>query len=468
MIKFIKLRKCDFKFEEKISKGQIMSLFKIGRTRVPHRKNTAAMPAVRINPPKMVEIPMSQHIGAPANPIVKAGDKVYVGTLIGEAAGVVSAPIHSSVSGVVKKIGTYLLANGRNTQSVIIESDGEMTPDPQITPPKVTNYKELSDAVRASGLVGLGGAGFPTSVKLDPTKVDKIDILLINGAECEPYITSDTRTMIDYAEYVRRGVDLILSLSGIKKAIVGIENNKPECIAKMNESFAGDERVSVESLPSTYPQGGEKILIYNTTGRIVPEGKLPSDVGILIMNVTTVAFIAKYLESGMPLVEKCLTVDGSAIKSPANVIVPIGTRVGDVIDAVGGFSEEPGKILYGGPMMGTAIYTLDAPVLKNNNAITAFNKKDSKNPKESACIHCGRCVAACPMSLNPTVFAKAMGLANSADRAERLDKAKVNLCIECGCCSFVCPAKRPLVENNRLGKADLREFNAQKQKKGDK
>ncbi len=445
-----------------------MSLFKIGRTHVPHRKNTASMPAVRMNPPASVEILMSQHIGAPATPTVKAGDKVYVGTLIGEAGGFVSAPVHSSVSGVVKKISTYLLANGRNTQSVIIESDGEMTPDPSITPPTVTNYKELSDAVRASGLVGLGGAGFPTSVKLDPSKVDAIDVFLINAAECEPYITSDTRTMIDDAEYVFRGIDLILSLSGIKKAIIGIENNKPECIKKMQEIFASDSRVEIKSLPSTYPQGGEKILIYNSTGRIVPEGKLPSDVGILIMNVTTVAFIAKYVESGMPLVEKCLTVDGSAIKSPANVIAPIGTRVGDVIDFVGGFSEEHGKVLYGGPMMGSAIYSLDAPVMKNNNAITAFNKKDSKNPKESACIHCGRCVAVCPMSLNPTVFAKAMGLANSADRAERLDIAKVNLCIECGCCSFVCPAKRPLVENNRLGKADLREFNAQKEKKGDK
>ena len=445
-----------------------MSLFKLGKTHVPHRKNTASMPAVRMNPPAMVEIPMSQHIGVPAIPTVKAGDKVYVGTLIGEPSGFVSAPIHSSVSGVVKKISTYLLANGKNTQSVIIESDGEMVPDPQIVPPVVTNYKELSDAARVSGLVGLGGAGFPTSVKLDPTKVGKIDTLILNGAECEPYITSDTRTMIDDAEYVRRGVDLILSLSGIKRAIIGIENNKQQCISKMNAVFAGDERISVEALSSTYPQGGEKILIFNTTGRIVPEGELPSDVGVLIMNVTTVAFLAKYVESGMPLVEKCLTVDGSAIKSPANIIVPIGTRVGDVIEAVGGFSEEPGKVLYGGPMMGTAIYTLDAPVLKNNNAITAFNKKDAKNPKESACIHCGRCVAACPMSLNPTVFAKAMGLANSADRAERLDIAKVNLCIECGCCSFVCPAKRPLVENNKLAKADLREFNAQKAKKENK
>jgi len=442
-----------------------MSLFKLGKTHVPHRKNTADMPAVRMNPPQSVEISMSQHIGAPANPVVKVGDKVYVGTLIGEAGGFVSAPVHSSVSGTVKKISTLLLANGRNTTSVIIESDGEMTPDPSITPKAPTTYKELSDAAREAGLVGLGGAGFPTSVKLDPNKVDAIDTLIINGAECEPYITSDTRTMLDDADYVLRGVKLVLDLSGIKRAIIGIEDNKPSCVSKMREVFASDKRVEVMPLPSTYPQGGEKILIFNTTGRVVPEGALPSDVGVLIMNVTTVAFLAKYVETGMPLVEKCLTVDGSAIKAPANIIAPIGTKVGDVIEAAGGFSEEPGKILYGGPMMGTAIYTLDAPVLKNNNAITAFNKKDSRNPRESACIHCGRCVAACPMGLNPTLYAKAMGMANSADRAERLEIAKVNLCIECGSCSFVCPAKRPLVENNKLAKADLREFNAQKAKK---
>ncbi len=439
-----------------------MSLFILGKTRVPHRKNTADIPAFRMTPPKEVEIPMSQHIGAPANPVVKVGDKVYVGTLIGEAGGFVSAPIHSSVSGVVKKIQNFLMPNGRTCQSVLIESDGEMTPDPAIAPPTVTSFKELSDAVRASGLVGLGGAGFPTSVKLDPNKVSSIDTLLLNGAECEPYITSDTRTMIDDAEDVKSGILTILSLSGIKSAVIGIEENKPACIAKMKEIFEGDERVTVKVLPSTYPQGGEKILIHNALGRIVPEGKLPADVGVLIMNVTSVAFIAKYLRTGMPLVEKCLTVDGSAIKSPANVIVPIGTRVSEVIEAVGGFSEEPGKIMYGGPMMGTAIYTTDAPVMKNNNAITAFNKKDAKHKNNTPCIHCGRCVEACPMGLNPTAYAKAMGLSDSIDRAERLEIAKVNLCIECGCCSFVCPAKRPLVETNRLAKADLRDYLANK------
>ncbi len=439
-----------------------MSFFKLGKTRVPHRKNTENMPAVKMAAPAVVKLLMTQHIGAPAKPCVKAGDKVFVGTVIAEAGGFVSSPVHSSVSGTVKKIEPYLMANGSNTEAVIIESDGAMTPDPAIVPPTVTTYKELSDAVRASGLVGLGGAGFPTAVKLDPAKADKTDYLIINAAECEPYITSDTRTMLDCCEDVKAGVKLLLDLSGIPVAIIGIEANKKASIAKMRETFADDARVKVEVLPSKYPQGGEKVLIFNTTGRVVPEGKLPSDVGVLLINVTTAAFIAKYVRCGMPLVEKTVTIDGSAVREPKNITVPIGASVADVLEACGGCSEEPGKVMYGGPMMGTALYSLDAPILKNTNAIVAFAKRDSKNPKESACIHCGRCIGVCPMGLNPTVYAKAMGLNNNQDRAERLDAAKVNLCIECGSCSYVCPAKRPLVECNRLAKADLRKYNAEK------
>ena len=439
-----------------------MALFKIGKTRIPHRKITQYIPGERVLPPSVVEIPMSQHIGAPAKPCVIAGDKVFVGTLIGEAAGYVSAHVHSSVSGVVKKISTYLLPNGRNTETVIIESDGLMEKDPGLKPPTITSFEELSPAARDAGLVGLGGAGFPTAVKLDPKKLDVLDTLLINGAECEPYITSDTRTMLDSTDDFMRGIELILSTTKIKSVIIAIEKNKPLCIQTMRDRYSGDGRVRVDVLPTGFPQGAEKVLIYNTTGRIIPEGKLPADVGVLVLNVTTVAFLAKYERTGMPLVEKCLTIDGSAIKEPKNVIVPIGMRVGDVIEAAGGFSTEPGKVLFGGPMMGIAIYTLDAPVMKNNNAITAFDKKEAKREKTTACIHCGRCVDTCPMGLNPTVFAKSMGLANSADRAERLSEAKVNLCIECGCCSFVCPANRPLVECNKLAKQDLRDYLAQK------
>ena len=408
--------------------------------------------------PKTVRIPTSQHIGAPAKLLVKPGDEVFVGTLIAEAAGYVSAPVHSSVSGKVVKIDEYLSSAGKKMPSVVIESDGKMTPDPAIAPPALESLDDFVNAVRASGRVGLGGAGFPTSVKLDAQKKGVINTVVINAAECEPYITSDTRTMLDDASDVEAGVRLIEKFISPEKIIIGIEDNKPECVAKMKEVFAQDALVTVAALPSKYPQGGEKILIYNTTGRIVPEGGLPSDVGVLVLNVTTVAFIAKYARTGMPLVEKCLTVDGSAIKNPMNVIAPVGTSVADLIEFTGGFSEEAGKVMYGGPMMGFALYDLSLPILKNNNAIVALNRRDAEPPRTVACIHCGRCVEHCPMGLNPTAFAKAMKISDEPSKVERLEDEKINLCMECGCCSFVCPSKRPLVETNRMAKADVREY----------
>lgn len=441
-------------------RGETMSLFKLGTVHVPHRKNTADKPSVRMPAPETVRIPMAHHIGAPARLAVKPGDEVFVGTLIGEAAGYVSAPVHSSVSGKVLKIEEYLAPNGKKMPAVVILSDGNMTPDPKIAPPSVESVEDLVLAARESGLVGLGGAGFPTAVKIDGARGGRVDTVVINAAECEPYITSDTRTMLDLAEDVFLGVSLIEKFIQPKAVVIGIEKNKPECVTKMRELFAGDALVSVKALPSEYPQGGEKILIYNTTGRIVPEGGLPSDVGVLVMNVTTVAFLAKYIRTGMPLVEKCLTVDGSAIKNPMNVIVPIGTSIADLIEFTGGFSEDAGKVFYGGPMMGVALYDLSLPILKNNNAIIALNRRDAEPPKSVACIHCGRCVAHCPMGLNPTAFAKAMAVSDEPERVERLLSSKINLCMECGTCSYVCPSKRPLVETNRMAKADVREYKA--------
>ena len=433
-----------------------MSLFKLGKLHVPHRKNTAGMAAVRMTPPESVLIPMSQHIGAPATPVVKVGDKVYVGTLIGEASGYVSANIHSSVSGTVKKIESYLASNGKSIPAVLIESDGEMTPDPALAPPEVNDFESFNAAVRASGLIGLGGAGFPASVKLDAEKKGIIKKVIINAAECEPYITSDTRTMLDDTADVVCGIELLEKYLSAEEYIIGIESNKPECIAKMREAFANDAKLRVEALPSTYPQGAEKVLIFNTTGLVVPEGGLPSDVGCMVMNVTSLAFIAKYVKTGMPLVEKCVTVDGSAVKNPMNVIAPVGASIESIIEFTGGYSEPAGKVLYGGPMMGIAVYSTLDPILKNTNAIVAMNVADALPKMQNPCIHCGRCVEACPIGLNPTAFAKAMNIADAAERVQRLTADKVNLCIECGSCSYVCPSARPLVENNRLGKAALR------------
>ena len=436
--------------------------FKAGTVHVPHRKNTAGMPSVRMPAPKSVLIPLSMHIGAPATPVVGIGDEVKVGTLIAEAGAFVSAPIHSSVSGKVKKIENYLASSGRTCPAILIEADGLQTPDENIAPPKLESLDDFLAAVRASGLVGLGGAGFPASVKFEAERKGGIDTVIINAAECEPYITSDTRTMLDRREDVRAGVELLEKFLRAERILFGIEDNKPDCIDAMCSLFEEDERVEVLPLPSAYPQGGEKILILNATGREVPEGKLPADIGVIVLNVTSLAFLGAYAKTGMPLVEKCLTVDGSAIRHPMNVTVPIGTSIRDVIAFTGGFSEEAGKVLYGGPMMGIAVYSLDDPILKNNNAILALNQKDAKPKKEYPCIHCGKCVSACPMGLQPTLFEHTLTVREADERGARLEAAKVNLCIECGCCSFVCPSARPLVESNRLAKADLRDYQARK------
>lgn len=421
---------------------------------VPHRKHTASCHAERMPIPKTVVIPMSMHIGAPAKPVVAVGDTVGVGQLIGEAGGFVSSPVHASVSGTVKKIDTMLGTNGNPMTAITIETDGEQRPYEGITPPTVTNYDEFVAAVRASGIVGLGGAGFPTCVKLSVKDLSKIDYVILNGAECEPYITADTLTMTDRAEEIFEGIQLLEKYLGVKNVIIGIEDNKPEAIAAMKELSARDPAIDVRALPASYPQGGEKVLIYNTVKRVVPEGKLPLDAGCIVMNVTTCACIAQYIRTGMPLIEKCLTVDGSAVAQPKNVIAPIGTSMKDVFDFCGGFKEEPKKVIYGGPMMGIAVADLDQPILKNTNAILAFNAKEAERPEETPCIHCGNCINHCPMRLNPPAIAKALQQKDGAALAE----LKPNLCMECGACVFVCPARRNIVARHKLAKIELRNY----------
>ena len=424
----------------------------------PHLKKTAGMEAVDIPLPKLVRIPMSMHIGAPAKPVVSVGDNVMVGQLIGEAGGFVSAQVHSSVSGKVVAIDVVDEFTGLKAVSISIESDGKQTLHESVVSHNVTSIEEFLDAVKNCGAVGLGGAGFPTAVKLTIQESANLDYIIINGAECEPYITSDTRTMIDDAELMRDGIGLLKKFFDAT-IYIGIENNKPEAIKKMQELADGEQNVEVKVLPAMYPQGGEKVLIYNTTGRIVPEGGLPLDVGVIVLNCTTLAAIARYIDSGMPIVSKRVTVDGSAVANPKNLIAPIGTPVGELLDFCGCDRETVKKALYGGPMMGLAIHSLEMPVLKNTNAVLAFTEKDAKTPVQTACIKCGRCASNCPMRLMALELERAYLL----NKPEMLEHFKVNLCMECGCCAYNCPAKRPLIQSIKLGKIMLREYLAKQE-----
>ena len=436
---------------------------------VPHSKNTAKKAPVRMPTPHTVTIPMSMHIGAPAKPVVKVGDLVKVGTLIAEAGGFVSAPIYSSVAGKVTKITDYLLSSGTTVPAVIIESDtalyteaNDASPvslvDESVIPPVVDSRESLLEAIKKSGIVGLGGAGFPTHVKfnVDP---ERIEYLIINGAECEPFVTSDTRTMLDRTEDMAVALEAFKTYFGIRRVIIGIEKNKKTAIKSMKKlkgRLGDDCKYKVKALPAVYPQGGEKVMIYHTTGRVVPVGKLPIDVGCIVINVTTLAAIGAYLQTGLPLVEKCVTVDGGAVKEPKNIRAPIGTSIADVLEFCGGLKAEPDRVIYGGPMMGITVPDTSAPILKNTNAVLALTAKEIKTPVTTACIRCGSCTNACPFGLAPAAIAKAYEQKNVA----KLEELSVNACMECGCCSFVCPANRPLVQTNKLSKIMIREEKA--------
>lgn len=420
----------------------------------PHRKGTKYRLVLRMDPPETVTIPMAMHIGKPAIPTVKVGDLVCVGTKIGEADGYISSPVYSSVSGKVAKLAEYRLLNGAITTAVIIESDGKMTIDESIVPPAVTNKEELVAAVRDSGIVGLGGAGFPTYVKLDVDPA-RIDYLVINGAECEPYVTSDTITMRTRGDDMLRALQALNKHLGIKNIIIGVENNNKKAAGAMEDlaTRAPELSVKVLSLPAVYPQGGEKVLVYHATGRKILTDQLPIDVGCVVMNCTTLAAIGAYLKTGMPLVEKCVTVDGGAVRIPRNVLAPIGASIQSLFDFCGGLTEDPAKLVYGGPMMGITIPDTTAPVIKNTNAVLALTKKEAWLPKTTACIRCGTCVNTCPFGLEPASIAEAYEKKDLA----ALKSLRVTSCMECGCCSFVCPANRPLVQLNKISKQLLRE-----------
>lgn len=437
----------------------VLTAVRLGRggVKVTHNKNTAEMPIERMPVPQRVILPMQQHIGAPCTPTVKVGDKVAVGQKIGDSDKFICAPIHSSISGTVVAVGDVKLANGIIVKGVTIESDGEMRLYEGIKPPVVTNKAELCAAVRESGLVGLGGAGFPTHVKLNIPEDKDIDTLIINAAECEPYITVDYRECIENAENILKGVEILKNILGFKQVIIAIEDNKPKVFKVMKEiadrDNDKDDAIKLMTLRSRYPQGAEKMMVLSATGRKVPPGKLPSDVGCVVMNVTSTAFIARYLETGKPLVSRSITVDGSAIAEPKNIRVPIGTNIQDIIDFCGGFKSEPRKIIFGGPMMGLAICGTEAPICKQNNAILAFEERKDLIKKERACIRCGRCVDVCPMSLTPTLIERYSRVKD----AQKLKSINVNTCMECGSCAYACPSGRPLVQYIRLAKQVIRE-----------
>ena len=437
---------------------------RLSGVKLKHRKHTSHSVPEKLPVPEYVVIPMSMHIGKPANPIVKVGQRVTVGELIGEADGFVSSPVYSSVSGKVKKISTITVYGGMKTQAVEIETDGLQEVCETVKPPTVNDFDSFVKAIKDSGITGLGGAGFPTFIKIGVKDISMAKAVIINSAECEPYITSDTRTMLDKADYIFKGIDLVQKYLEPNTVIIGIENNKKSSIAKMKEMAQTRDNVQVKVLPAVYPQGGEKVLVYNTIGKIIPKGGLPIDVGAIVINCTTLAAIAEYIETGMPLVEKCVTVDGSAVSEPKNVIAPIGTPIKNLFDYCSGFSKDPKKVIYGGPMMGISVPSLDAPVLKMTNAVIAMDEKDAKLPKPTACINCGECVNHCPLKLDPRNISKAYKL-NLVDELQNLC---ADLCMECGCCSYVCPANRPIVQTNKLAKAKLNEYLREQKAKEDK
>jgi len=413
-----------------------------------HRKNTMNLNTEIMPVPDKVFLSVVQHIGKPCEPLVRIGDNVKVGQLIADSKALISAPIHSSVSGKVVNIEYIMSSLGSTDKTIIIETDKKQELWEGIAPPVINNRKDFINAIRESGLVGLGGAAFPTHVKYNPKNIDEVDTLIVNGAECEPYITSDYRAMMEDTKSIVDGITIIMNYLELKKCYIGIEKNKPLAIIKLMEATKDMEGVTVVYLESSYPQGAERVLIYETTGKTLLPGKLPADIGMIVSNIATVGFVAEYIKTGIPLVSKRVTVDGNAVNIPKNLRVPIGARICDIIDCCGGYSKPPKKILMGGPMMGRAIYNHEKALIKNNNAILVFDYEMAKVLKESACINCGRCYLNCPLNLMPTAIAKEYDRNN----IDALKKLKVTICMECGCCTYVCPAKKQLSMINRLSK----------------
>lgn len=418
---------------------------------VPHRKDTADLETITMPLPSEIVLPMQQHIGALCQPVVKKGDHVDVGSLVGHAPRGLSADIFSGASGTVKAIQPAYYSSGKTDTTVIIETDGLQTVADSVRTPEVSDRASFLAAIKQSGLVGLGGAGFPTDIKLAPPNLDEIDLYVVNGTECEPYLSTDYREMLENTDDLLFGIRETCRYLGIPKALICIESNKPKAIEKLRDLVANDPAIDVKSLPSRYPQGAENVLVYNATGRVVPRGKRQTDVGVMLNNVTTMASIGRFLKTGMPLVKRRFTVAGDAVERPCNVQIVIGTRLRDVLEFAG-LKKEPRKIVLGGPMMGNAQIDLDYPVIRQNNGVLAFSEEGMAQPETTACIRCGRCTNSCPMQLSPIAIKKAY----KTQDFEKLDSLMADLCMGCGTCSFVCPAKQPLAQTSKLARDFMR------------
>ena len=409
-------------------------------------------PIRRIKPKEILVYPLSQHIGAPASPIVAVGDTVLRGQKIAEAGGFVSAPVFASVSGTVKAIEPRHVATGDLVNSIIIENDGEMkeTDFHGVEDVASLSKEQIIEKVKEAGVVGMGGAGFPTHVKLSPKEPDKIEFIIANCAECEPYLTADYRRMLENPEELIGGMKIVLRLFDHAKGILGVEDNKPDCIQKLKELTKDEERIEVMPLKTKYPQGGERQLIYATTGRSINSKMLPADAGCIVDNVATAIASHEAITLGKPLFERVVTVTGDAIKNPGNFKVKNGTNAAELVEAAGGFKSQPEKVISGGPMMGMALSTLDVPCAKTFSSLLCFTKDEVAACEPSNCIRCGRCISVCPAGLMPTKLSE---IADHGDFA-LFDELNGCECVECGCCSYICPAKRRLTQSMKTGRRE--------------
>ena len=404
--------------------------------------------------PKMIHVALLQHIGAPLNALVKPGDRVLKGQKIADSEAFMSAPIHSPVSGVVKKIEFLPFPLSGKVNTIVIENDGkeELAELTTIKDWKNATKEDLLAMIREKGIVGIGGACFPTHIKLNPPKDVTIDTLVMNGAECEPYLNADNRLMLEDPTSIIEGVKILMHILGVKNAKIGIENNKPEAIASMIKASEGDNGIEICPLKTQYPQGGEKQLIKAILDREVPSGKLPSAVGVVVQNTATAALVYEGIVDGMPLIEKVVTISGKAVKNPMNLKVRIGTMFKDMLDYAGVEREEIDKLVMGGPMMGMAQHSEDVPVVKGTSGLLALTTAETNPCKAKNCILCGKCIGACPMGLEPLMYAKLAKF----NQWEEMGKYNLMDCISCGSCAYICPANRPLTEAINIGKAKLR------------